>query len=77
MFSAPFLIHLSLRIFSPMYLLFIPIQLNFEPNVIKRKASGPIAYLPSIMTVACGLVPGEYLKVELSMTRSPWTPMTR
>lgn len=36
-----------------------------------------INYLPSIMTVACGLVPGEYLNVELSTTRSPWTPMTR
>ncbi len=34
------------------------------------------AYLPSIMTVACGLVPGEKLKVEPSMTRRASTPNT-
>ncbi len=42
-----------------------------------RGSGFDVFYLPSIMQVACGLVPGEKLKVEPSMTRRASTPITR
>lgn len=73
--------NLSLKIFTPMYLHVKHNKERSNPgvqmNLLKCKLYYvSVLYLPIIMTVACGFVPGDLDRVDPSITRRPEAPIT-